>query len=123
MVSEVGVKVKVVLEMAPVDTLPEESTKKNLVEPVELVISKISPVGEPVEVCLTVKPVVDWPVGEMVLTAVEEGLLIRQVVQDDPEILAQTGSPAVVVKTWPEVPIPKLVKVVAPEAYKISPVL
>ena len=82
--------------------------------PAELVTLKMSWVGLLVEVCLIDKPVVAWPVGERFW--VEVGLLVKQLTQEEPEILAQIGTPAVVVKTCPEVPMPKLVKVVAPEA-------
>lgn len=90
--------------------------------PVELVTSKISAVGEAVEVCSTVKPVVEAPVGAMVLAAVDEGSEIKQSVQADPVMVPQAGTPELTFKTWPDEPIFNLVKALAEEAYKTSPV-
>lgn len=100
-VSEVGVRVRVVLEIAPVETLPLLSTLKYLVEPVLSVTSNISPVGEAVEVCSTIKPVVEAPVGAMVLVAEDEGSEIKQSLQEEPVILPQLGTPPETFSTWP----------------------
>lgn len=111
-VSDVGVSVSVVFEIAPVETLPFLSTLKYLVEPVLSVTSKMSPVGEAVEVCSTIKPVVEAPVGAMVLVAEDEGSEIKQSLQEEPVIVAQEGTPAETFSTWLLEPIPSFCKAV-----------
>lgn len=120
-----GLRVRVVLLILPVEMLPDESTEKYFVEPVESVISKISD-DPPPDVCWTIKPVTPLVSGAMVLSAVVDGLVVRHVGQEAEPTDAQVGTPPEIVRTSPSLPDPpveSLAKELVESAYNRSPVV